>query len=213
LIRGGVLKSKRGAQAMLEVDRSLFVLDSGFAYEDSPQSIGCNATISAPHMHAHCLDLLEPHLGPGASVLDVGSGSGYLAVVFAAMVGKEGRVVGIEHIQELVSRSIQASQQITWAKEMTDSGQLLILQGDGRQGYAPGAPYDAIHVGAAAPHVPAALTDQLKPGGRLVIPVGAEGGIQELLVVDKSGDGAHLQQRKVMGVMYVPLTSMDHQLA
>jgi len=68
-------------------------------------------------------------------------------------------------------------------------------------------------VGAAAPHVPAALTDQLKPGGRLVIPVGAEGGIQELLVVDKSGDGAHLQQRKVMGVMYVPLTSMDHQLA
>lgn len=82
---------------MLAVDRGDFC--SVAPYADTPQSIGHNATISAPHMHAHALELLRDQLHPGARVLDVGSGSGYLAACMALMVGPTGHVVGIEHIK------------------------------------------------------------------------------------------------------------------
>ncbi|KAI5079439.1 hypothetical protein GOP47_0004918, partial [Adiantum capillus-veneris] len=201
LQRNNILTSAAAAQAMKEIDRADFVLSNSPPYADSPQPIGYEATISAPHMHAYCLDLLSDYLKPGATVLDVGSGSGYLTAVFAIMVGENGRAVGVEHIPELVQRSIEAIKKGK-AAHLLESGQLSIHSSDGKLGYPDGAPYDGIHVGAAAAVVPESLVAQLKPGGRMVIPVGRS--LQDLMVIDKQLDGT-LKQHSEMGVRYVPL--------
>ena len=92
---------------MLYVDRADYVSHQMHSYADTPLPIGMNQTISAPHMHAHALDLMADKLTPGASVLDVGCGSGYLVAVLAKMVGENGKVVGIDTIPELVELSRQ----------------------------------------------------------------------------------------------------------
>ncbi|KAL0364501.1 UNVERIFIED_CONTAM: Protein-L-isoaspartate O-methyltransferase 1 [Sesamum angustifolium] len=172
------------------------------------KKIGHNATISAPHMHAMCLELLEDHLKPGMHALDIGSGTGYLTACFAVMVGPQGRAVGVEHIPELVESSIKNIQKSA-AAPLFEQGSLSVNVGDGRLGWPEFAPYDAIHVGAAAPEIPLALIEQLKPGGRLVIPVGNI--FQDLQVVDKNADGS-LSVRSETSVRYVPLTSREAQL-
>ncbi|KAJ8431414.1 hypothetical protein Cgig2_004446 [Carnegiea gigantea] len=204
----GVIRSQRVAEVMAAIDRGLFVPPGTPAYVDSPMPIGYNATISAPHMHAMCLELLKDHLQPGMRALDVGSGTGYLTACFAMMVGPEGRAVGIEHIPELVSWSIENIKK-SLAAPLLKSGALSIHAGDGRLGWPEAAPYDAIHVGAAAPQIPKPLLDQLKPGGRMVIPVGTL--FQDLQVVDKNLDGT-LTVRTETSVRYVPLTSADKQM-
>ena len=108
---------------MLTVDRKFFTIHS--PYNDSPQSIGHGATISAPHMHAYALEVLKDHLKEGNRALDVGSGSGYLVACFAMMVGKSGKVVGIEHIEELVKKSIENINK--WDKNMLSSGNIKLL--------------------------------------------------------------------------------------
>ncbi|XP_058781821.1 protein-L-isoaspartate O-methyltransferase 1-like isoform X2 [Vicia villosa] len=203
----GVIVSSKVAEVMETVDRALFVPSGSAApYDDSPVAIGYNATISAPHMHATCLQLLEENLQPGMHALDVGSG--YLTACFALMVGPQGRAVGVEHIPELVSlakENIQNSAAATLSKD----GSLSVHSGDGREGWPEFAPYDAIHVGAAAPEIPQPLIDQLKPGGRMVIPVGNI--FQDLKVVDKNPDGS-ISIRTETSVRYVPLTSREAQL-
>ncbi|KAK7353952.1 hypothetical protein VNO80_19408 [Phaseolus coccineus] len=208
LQRYGVITSSKVAEVMETVDRALFVPDGGAPYDDSPMAIGYNATISAPHMHAMCLQLLEENLQPGMHALDVGSGTGYLTACFALMVGPLGRAVGVEHIPELVSFSIENIQKSAAATQLKD-GSLAVHAGDGRQGWPEFAPYDAIHVGAAAPEIPQPLIDQLKPGGRMVIPVGNV--CQDLKVVDKNSDGS-ISVRTETSVRYVPLTSREAQL-
>ncbi|KAG8652627.1 hypothetical protein MANES_06G112100v8 [Manihot esculenta] len=204
----GVISSKKVAEVMETIDRALFVPDGSPAYVDSPMAIGYNATISAPHMHATCLQLLEEHLKPGMHALDVGSGTGYLTACFAVMVGPQGRAVGVEHIPELVTSSIKNIEKSA-AAPLLKEGSLSVHVGDGRQGWAEFAPYDAIHVGAAAAEIPPALVEQLKPGGRMVIPVGNI--FQDLKVIDKNEDGS-ISVRSETSVRYVPLTSREAQL-
>jgi len=208
LFSNSIIKSEEVRDVMLQVDRGSYVKQN--AYMDAPQRIGYNITISAPHMHAHALELLKNHLKPGMRALDVGSGSGYLTVCMALMVGSTGRAVGIDHIQELVDMSkdnIKKDGKVG----LMESDQLTLVVGDGRKGWSEGGPYNAIHVGAAAATLPQELVDQLAPGGRMVIPVGEEGGDQSLDQVEKGMDGK-VTKTRLFGVRYVPLTDKEKQL-
>jgi len=213
LMRFRVIKSANVEDAMRKTDRGFYSPResdgkvSKRAYEDAPQPIGYGATISAPHMHAMCLETLKDNLKPGAKALDVGSGSGFLVAAMARMVGNEGRVYGIEHIQELVSFAQKNLEE--------DDKSLLnivtVKQGDGRLGWPDAAPFDAIHVGAAAEKIPESLLKQLKPGGKLIIPVGSRFGDQELICITRR-DEENFETEQLCGVRYVPLTSEDDQL-
>jgi len=213
LTRNGILATGRISDAMSSIDRANFVLKTPQAYDDSPQPIGHGATISAPHMHAYALENLFPFLHPGATVLDVGSGSGYLCAVFHNLVSPSqpgiprGKVVGIDHIPELVE----------WSKSnlinnglgpALNEGRILVVTGDGREGYPAFGPYDAIHVGAASKNLPETLVDQLKAPGRMFIPVGTS--TQVIWQVEKDAKGK-VTTKELMDVMYVPLTDAERQ--
>ncbi|XP_015270827.1 PREDICTED: protein-L-isoaspartate(D-aspartate) O-methyltransferase-like isoform X1 [Gekko japonicus] len=206
LYKNGVIKSQRVLDVLLATDRAHYI--KYFPYMDSPQSIGYKATISAPHMHAHALELLKDHLVEGAKALDVGSGSGYLTACFARMMGPMGKAVGIEHIEQLVHESMRNVREDD--PTLLSSGRVKLLAGDGRNGYPEEAPYDAIHVGAAAPTVPRELLNELKPGGRLILPVGPEGGNQVMMQYDKTKNG-QITEKQLMNVIYVPLTDKEKQ--
>ena len=142
LARNGVLRSERAAAAMRAVDRGHYLPRgrAGSAYEDAPQPIGHGVTISAPHMHAAALDLLEAQLRPGAAALDVGSGTGYLTACMAHMVrgtgargDSSGVAVGIDHIDALVEGSLRNVRADPAAHELEQDGALELVCGDGRQ--------------------------------------------------------------------------------
>ncbi|KAI5452710.1 hypothetical protein NCC49_000459 [Naganishia albida] len=208
--KAGLIKSVRVAEAMSKTDRRHYVPDKEWAYQDSPQPIGFNATISAPHMHAHALEDLENFLRPGNKVLDVGCGSGYLTAVIHHMVSpsplKQGLVVGIDHLPGLtdLSRHNLRNDGI----EVGEGKGIEITTGDGRKGLEARGPYDAIHVGAAAPTLPQALVDQLNKPGRMFIPVGTYE--QAIWRVDKDSEG-NVTKEKLFGVRYVPLTDKEAQ--
>ncbi|KAL5530989.1 hypothetical protein ACEPAG_3865 [Sanghuangporus baumii] len=214
-MRGYGLLSNEIAEVFRKVDRRNYVLDERDAYIDAPQEIKCNATISAPHMHAEATMNLLPFLKPGARVLDVGSGSGYTAAIFYHLVqsddptgnGRSGKVVGIDHMPDLVSWSIENLRKDGLGRAV-DKGEIEMVAGDGRKGWPPAAPYDAIHVGAAAPALPEALVDQLKAPGRMFIPIGR--GSQKIYQVDKDEAG-NVQAEPLFDVMYVPLTDQEKQ--
>ncbi|GFR81356.1 protein-L-isoaspartate O-methyltransferase [Elysia marginata] len=159
LASNGIIKSERVISAMKKIDRGHFCKSNPYA--DSPQSIGFAVTISAPHMHAHALELLSDHLVEGSKALDVGSGSGYLTACMAMMVGKSGKAIGIDHIPELVEESRVNINKDIVTRAMLETERLMLVVGDGRQGFAPEAPFDAIHVGAAAPTLPEAVSSSL----------------------------------------------------
>ncbi|XP_031781485.1 protein-L-isoaspartate(D-aspartate) O-methyltransferase [Nasonia vitripennis] len=207
LRKSGVIKSERVFDAMSKVDRGKYT-EPCDAYIDSPQSIGFGATISAPHMHGYALEFLADKLKDGSRALDVGSGSGYLTACMALMVGPKGVAVGIEHVpklQERARRNIQSDH-----PELLESKQLELIVGDGRLGYPNKAPYDAIHIGAAAPEAPEILINQLAPGGRMIVPIGKTNADQTLFQIDKTMDGK-IQKTSLMGVVYVPLCDKSRQ--
>lgn len=148
-------------------------------YDDSPQTIGHGATISAPHMHAMAIENLITYMIPSETVpaprvLDIGSGSGYLTHLMAELVGDRGLVVGLEHIAELQAlgeRNMRKSQQ---GRDFLDSGKVSFRLGDGRLGLTEparngeetgGTGWDVVHVGASAKELHQTLVDQLKSPG------------------------------------------------
>ncbi|MDI5933768.1 protein-L-isoaspartate(D-aspartate) O-methyltransferase [Halomonas kalidii] len=181
--------------AMRRVPRHRFAprVSARSAYEDKPQPIGHGQTISQPYTVAYMTEVLE--LGADARVLEVGTGSGYQAAILAEIVDE---VVTIEIIRELADSAAERLQGMGYRN-------ITVLHGDGYHGHAPRAPFDAVVVTAAASHTPPPLVAQLRPGGRMVIPVGRAGWIQNLLLVEKNADG-EVSTRNLASVRFVPLT-------
>lgn len=216
MLAAGLISRGPVYDALASTDRAHFFPEScpdEVRYQDAPYPIGYGATISAPHMHAHVLEALSAKLVPGARVLDVGSGTGILLAAFSKVVCPGGgKVVGVEHVPELVRSSLANLAKAAVGDAVLTAalgGACEVVCSDGRLGYASAAPYDAIHVGAAAPTLPRALVDQLAPGGMLVIPVGDDE--QALMEVVKDANG-NVRSRELFGVRYVPLTDLRHQL-
>jgi len=189
------ITDERVLEAMRAVPRHRFVplALQNDAYKDTPLPIGHDQTISQPYIVALMTQLLEPR--PGDVVLEVGTGSGYQAAVLAEIVD---RVYTIEIVRPLGERAREAL-------EDTGYDNVFVRIGDGYQGWPNHAPFDAIIVTAAPEHVPQPLIDQLKPGGRMVIPVGERYGTQELRLLTKREDGA-LDERVIEAVRFVPMT-------
>ena len=166
------------------------------AYANRPLPIGHGQTISQPYIVALMTDLVEPK--PGDVVLEVGTGSGYQAAVLAELVRE---VYSIEIIEALASEAAARLERLGYDNVTTRLG-------DGYYGWEEHAPFDAIVVTAAASHVPPPLVEQLKPGGRMVIPVGGRFLTQYLLLVEKTSDNEVLT-RQITAVRFVPLTG-DH---
>ena len=181
--------------AMDKVPRHEFVplnqLD--LAYANRPVPIGHGQTISQPYIVALMTDLAK--VEPGDKVLEVGTGSGYQAAVMAQLVRA---VYSIEIIEPLGLQATQRLQKLGYAN-------VQVRLGDGYHGWEEHAPYDAILVTAAASHVPPPLIRQLKPGGRMVIPVGAAFMVQQLMLIEKNPDGT-VSMRQILPVVFVPLT-------
>ena len=184
--------SERVLDAMSRVPRHLFVPENekNNAYADNPLPIGWGQTISAPHRVAIMCDLLD--IQEGMKVLEIGAGSGYHAAVMAELAGS-GHVYAVETIEGLAQ----------FARENLKKAHIsnvTVLVEDGSLGLPGFAPYDRINVACAAPDIPDTLTEQLKPGGKIVIPVGKH--FQELYLVTKI-DG--LKKEPKGGVVFVPL--------
>jgi protein-L-isoaspartate(D-aspartate) O-methyltransferase len=261
-----IIKHEAVAKAMLHCERRRYCLsyssnardedgregnEERLWYRDRPLPIGFNATISAPHMHALCLNFAYEHFLKNSNcysssrrrtskeeedddddddeeeitILDIGCGSGYLLGCFSALIpNKKTKVIGIEHIEELVDRAIENLIKDK-KKDLLDRGLIEVIKGDGRDGYEKGSrKYDLIHVGACAKELPQKLIDQLKAPGRLIIPCVKNNSedntdddedpnnrSQSLLVVDKHENGTIVVKNE-MDVMYVPLTDEKSQL-
>jgi protein-L-isoaspartate(D-aspartate) O-methyltransferase len=186
--------SERVRRAMAAVPRHRFVAEAqrDSAYADRPLPIGQGQTISQPFIVALMTELLDSE--PGDRVLEVGTGSGYQTAVLAECVA---RVFTIEIVRPLGERAAALLAELGYRN-------IEARIGDGYQGWPQAAPFDRIIVTAAPDHVPQPLIDQLKPGGRMVIPVGLAGLEQDLLVIAKQRDGSTVTQSKVR-VRFVPL--------
>ncbi len=187
------IRDARVLEAMSKIPRELFIPEGRreWAYCDEPVSIDYGQTISQPYMIALMVEALE--LKGTERVLEVGTGSGYHAAVLASLADK---VISIEIVRELAAEARRNLEQTGFGDKVQ------VVVGDGSLGYPPFAPYDAISVAAAAPDVPEQLVDQLRDGGRLVIPVGTLDE-QELLVITKSGGGT--KTRVAARCRFVPL--------
>ena len=187
--------SDRVLAVMNEVPRHEFVPESELreAYDNHPLPIGHGQTISQPYIVALMTDLVDPE--PGDVVLEIGTGSGYQAAVLAGLVEK---VYSIEIIEPLADQAKARLARLGY-------GNVETRLGDGYFGWEEHAPFDAIIVTAAASHVPPPLIEQLKPGGRMVIPVGGRFQVQYLLLVEKAAAG-EIVTRQITAVRFVPLT-------
>lgn len=185
----------RVKEAMAHVPRHLFVPPSyqRYAYDNVPLPIGHGQTISQPAIVALMTDLLQPR--KDQRVLEIGTGSGYQAAVLAELVGS---VYTIEIVEPL---GLQARERLA----RLGYGNVEVRIGDGYKGWVERAPFDAIMVTAGAEQVPPPLVQQLKPGGRMVIPVGPARDIQHLTLIEKQPDGS-IRSRKVLPVRFVPFT-------
>jgi protein-L-isoaspartate(D-aspartate) O-methyltransferase len=191
-IGGGL--DPRVRDALLRVPREAFVPPAfaESAYEDRALPIGSGQTISQPFVVALMTQLLAPLATD--RVLEIGTGSGYQAAVLSLLVAE---VYGVECVASLAREAAERLRRLGYAN-------VLVRHGDGREGWLEHAPFDAILVTAAAPELPVALLEQLRPGGRVVAPLGEPGAGQDLCLGTLDEDGA-LAWRRVIPVAFVPL--------
>lgn len=194
------VKDEAVLRAMRTVPRHQFVPEGSRqqAYSDHPLPIGSGQTISQPYIVGFMTEALRPK--PNHVILEIGTGSGYQAAVLAEIADK---VYSIEIVPELGRRAAALLEDL-------DYENVQVRIGDGYLGWPEHAPFDGIIVTAAPDHIPQPLIDQLKPGGRLVIPVGPEGRTQTLLVIEKQKDGS-LTRQELMLVRFVPFTGDEHE--
>jgi protein-L-isoaspartate(D-aspartate) O-methyltransferase len=192
--RRGV-KNKIVLEAMLKVERHLFMPSrlASCAYNDEPQSIGEMQTISQPYIVALMTEALFPE--PTDRVLEIGTGSAYQTAVLAEIVS---HVYSIEIIPELHKRAKNLLEKLEYTN-------VTLIQGNGYLGLSEEAPFDKIIVTAAPPDLPRNLTDQLKIGGKLVIPVGIN--LQILQTITKNEKGIH--KENITPVRFVPMTGRE----
>lgn len=193
-IAGRGVRDRAVLEAMRSVPREAFVA-AGLrdrAYDDTPLSIGTGQTISQPYIVALMLEAAA--IGPGDRVLEVGAGSGYAAAVAARLAAQ---VDAVERHAALAASARERLNSLGCAN-------VAVHEADGSVGWPAGAPYDAIVVSAAGPHVPAPLREQLAIGGRLVMPVGERGWGQRLLKLTRV-DADTFRQEDLGGVVFVPL--------
>eukprot|EP01098_Paradermamoeba_levis_P015586 TRINITY_DN799_c0_g7_i1.p1 TRINITY_DN799_c0_g7~~TRINITY_DN799_c0_g7_i1.p1 ORF type:complete len:364 (+),score=109.20 TRINITY_DN799_c0_g7_i1:107-1093(+) len=179
------LTKEEAVKAMSIIKRHLYAPAGENPYKETGLPLGHGATISAPHMHALGLDLLSDKLRPGARVLEIGSGSGYLTACFSVLVGEKGRVYAIELIPELIEKA---------KKNISEDNPSLLnnisfFAKDGLEGLQEFGPFDVIYSGGAASDLSQLrpLLSQLAEGGRAVIPVGPKEGFHHLLQFDVGG--------------------------
>ncbi len=180
-------------RAMSTVPRHEFVPEDlrGAAYDDRPLPIGHGQTISQPYIVAYMTEILEPR--PEMRVLEVGTGSGYQAAILAAAGAT---VYTIEIFEELATAARERLDRLGYRE-------VQVRHGDGFFGWPEEAPFDAIIVTAAAGYVPPPLIEQLRPGGRMIIPVGSIYGVQNLIQVDKPTTGP-VRTKTLLPVRFVP---------
>ncbi len=181
--------------AMRKVPRHAFLpVDlRHYAYENGPASIGSGQTISQPFIVALMSDLLNTK--PTDTILEIGTGSGYQSAILSTLVKQ---VYSVEIIENLANSARDRLEKLGYHN-------VAVRMGDGYFGWPEHAPFDGVIVTAAAPHVPQPLIDQLREGGRLVIPVGLPYHYQELMVIEKKANG-EIGIENVLGVSFVPLT-------
>lgn len=191
---GRGIADERVLAAMRTVPRHEFVPEEQrhFAYDDRPLPIGHGQTISQPYIVALMTEQLRPQ--PQDRVLEIGTGSGYQAAVLSGLV-KE--VFTIEIIAPLAKRAETDLRRLGYTN-------VFVRAGDGYKGWPEQAPFDSVIVTCAPDQVPRLLVEQLKEGGRMVIPVGPEGGVQELYLLEKRG--GEVKQKAILPVRFVPMT-------
>lgn len=189
------IKDKSTLTAMRNVERHRLVPKAQveYAYEDRPLPIGYGQTISQPYMVGYMTEVIRPRAG--MKVLEIGTGSGYQAAVLAEIVDE---VYTIEIVEALAKTAKSSLEEMGYSN-------IHVKEGDGYFGWEEHAPFDAIIVTAASPFIPPPLIEQLKEGGKMVIPVGAPFTTQQLMLVEKQKDGTR-KTRNLLPVRFVPFT-------
>jgi protein-L-isoaspartate(D-aspartate) O-methyltransferase len=197
-LAGRGIKSHAVLEAMAAVPRHEFVPQNvrKFSYADEPLEIGYGQTISQPYIVAFMTEQLDPQ--PADRVLEIGTGSGYQAAILSRLVSE---VYTIEIVEPLAKRAASDLKRLGYEN-------VKVLAGDGYKGWPEHAPFDGIIVTCAPDHVPKPLVDQLRDGGRMIVPVGPPG-MQELFLLRKRG--TKVEQTAVLPVRFVPMTGKSRQ--
>ncbi|KAG5668422.1 hypothetical protein PVAND_016362 [Polypedilum vanderplanki] len=209
----GAVKSELVMKVMKETDRK-FYNHIPNPYIDQSEPIGNEESIPAPHMHAYALENLYEFVKPDSKILDIGAGSGYLTACFARLIETKaaecntiptGMVISIEHKPELVKLAIENINDDD--PNFIREGRIKIIEADAKKGCMEYAPYDVIHVGAAAPEMPTDIIRQLKVDGRMLCPVSVKGGTQQMEQYDRI-NFKDVIRRVLTNVVYVPIKEL-----